>query len=94
MPQATREAGRVTAREEGSVGSQSQDSTLPSSRAFALPAVRRLARVVRQVFGMPDYDRYVEHRRARHPGEPVLSCADYFVQQIERRYSGGPNRCC
>ena len=57
-------------------------------------AFQRFARVVRQIFGMPDYDRYVEHRHVCHPGEPLLSRREYFTQQIERRYENGPSRCC
>ena len=31
-------------------------------------ALRRLLRTVRQVVGAPDYERYLEHQAARHPG--------------------------
>ncbi len=56
--------------------------------------VRALGAVLRQIFGMPDYDGYLEHRRAAHPGEPVMSRAEYFADHLERRYRGGPSRCC
>ena len=50
----------------------------------------------RQVFGMPDYERYLAHAAATHPGQPVLSREDYFNRAIDRRYGGGPGgmRCC
>lgn len=60
-----------------------------------IPLFRRLAAAIRTVFGMPDYDRYVTHREARHRGEPLLSPSDYYAQHLKRRYeSGGPTRCC
>ncbi len=80
-------------RETRNVGSPPTEATLAVSR-FPFPVFRKFARAVRQIFGMPDYDRYVEHRRVCHPGEPVLSRREYFAQQVERRYAGGPNRCC
>jgi len=57
-----------------------------------------LASTLRQVWGMPDYERYVEHLALRHPGEPPLTRAAYFAQYLERRYGTGhggcPTRCC
>ena len=56
---------------------------------------RHLCSACRQVFGMPDYDRYLTHAAARHPGAPVLTRGDFFVQAIERKYgNGGGVRCC
>ena len=81
-------------REEGRVDPSQGGFTLPSS-LFPLPLFQRLARALRVVFGMPDYDRYVTHRRACHPDEPVLSRADHYAEHLRRRYeSGGPTRCC
>ena len=58
-------------------------------------AIRRLARAIRVIFGMPDYEHYVEHRRACHASEPVLSPSEYYAQHLKRRYEGGgPTRCC
>ena len=56
--------------------------------------VSRASRFFRQVFGMPDYERYLDHRRTRHPGEPVLGPRAFYDQQIRRRYEGGMGRCC
>ncbi len=57
--------------------------------------LRAVGAVLRQLFGMPDYDGYLEHRRAAHPGEPVMSRAEYFADHLESRYrGGGPSRCC
>jgi uncharacterized short protein YbdD (DUF466 family) len=44
--------------------------------------LRRLLRLGRQaarlMVGVPDYEAYVAHRKERHPGEPVMSCAEFF----------------
>lgn len=56
--------------------------------------VRYLCSACRQVFGMPDYDRYLAHAAARHPGAPVLTRGDFFAQAIERKYGKGGARCC
>ena len=43
---------------------------------------------------MPDYERYLRHAAERHPGAPVLTRSDFFVQAIERKYGKGGARCC
>ena len=55
---------------------------------------RSLCSACRQVFGMPDYERYLAHAAQRHPGAPVLTRSDFFVQAIERKYGRGGARCC
>jgi uncharacterized short protein YbdD (DUF466 family) len=47
-----------------------------------------------QVFGIPDYDRYVAHRAMHHPGEAMLSRRDFFAQAIDRKYCRSGPRCC
>jgi uncharacterized short protein YbdD (DUF466 family) len=56
--------------------------------------LRKWVSVVKSVVGMPDYDRYLEHRRACHPGKPVLSRGEHYLEYLKRRYSGGAGRCC
>lgn len=58
---------------------------------------RGVAQTARLMVGVPDYDAYVAHRHARHPGEPVLTRAAFHRDRIERRYGvgkGAPPRCC
>src|SRR5882672_7320531 len=101
MPQAT-EKGRGK-REEG-IGhphlgaavppnASSKGSTLPSS-LLPLPLFQRALRTIRTVMGMPDYERYLEHCTLRHPGDPVMTRAEYYSYHISRRYGNGPTRCC
>jgi uncharacterized short protein YbdD (DUF466 family) len=48
----------------------------------------------RRIVGMPDYDAYVAHVRACHPGAAVPSEREYFDQYVRARYENGPTRCC
>jgi uncharacterized short protein YbdD (DUF466 family) len=61
----------------------------------ATELLRRAARVVRQVVGAPDYERYLEHQAARHPGCAPLTPREYYAEFVTRRFGGvGPTRCC
>jgi uncharacterized short protein YbdD (DUF466 family) len=61
----------------------------------AAPRWRSICGACRQVFGIPDYERYLAHAAAQHPGQPVLSREAFCAQAIERRYAGGGGtRCC
>jgi uncharacterized short protein YbdD (DUF466 family) len=56
-----------------------------------------LVRTARLMVGVPDYDAYVAHRQAQHPGEPVMSFEEFFVERQASRYgaNGGKiSRCC
>lgn len=45
--------------------------------------------------GVPDYDRYVEHRRTCHPGAPIMTREEFFRERQSARYGGNRmNRCC
>lgn len=54
----------------------------------------RCARTLRFVVGAPDYERYLEHMRARHPAEKPLSRSDFARQRLDDRYSRPGARCC
>lgn len=72
------------------------DSTsgAPAQGGVFRDRARSLCSACRQVFGMPDYERYLAHSAQRHPGAPVLTRSDFFVQAIERKYGRGGARCC
>ena len=73
-------------------------------QTLARPVLERLRRWYRLaaqtahlMVGLPDYATYVEHRRRRHPGEPVMSREAFFRACQMRRYSpaaGRGMRCC
>ncbi|MGD0991621.1 MAG: YbdD/YjiX family protein [Gemmatimonadales bacterium] len=61
----------------------------------ATELLRRAARVVRQVVGAPDYERYLEHQAAHHPLCAPLTPREYYAEFVTRRFgSAGPTRCC
>ncbi len=59
--------------------------------------IRRIARTawrrVREWSGDAAYDRYLRRVASIRPAQPPLSRAEFYVEQLERRYSR-PNRCC
>ena len=58
------------------------------------PRWRGLCSACRQVFGMPDYERYLAHAAWRHPGAPVLTRGEFCAREFERKYGRGGMRCC
>jgi uncharacterized short protein YbdD (DUF466 family) len=67
-------------------------------RAPAGPTLRARVRgwlgVVRQIVGAPDYERYTEHMRARHPQAPVLTREEFARDRLQQRYDRPGSRCC
>ena len=53
----------------------------------------RTASYVRAVLGVPDYDRYLTHMRAAHPGDRVMSETEFRHTRMNERYSR-TSRCC
>jgi uncharacterized short protein YbdD (DUF466 family) len=55
-----------------------------------------LAQGLRLMVGMPDYGKYLEHMRMRHPGRAVMSYEEFFVDRQRARHGGGGRltRCC
>jgi uncharacterized short protein YbdD (DUF466 family) len=49
---------------------------------------------LREVAGESAYDRYVEHARRAHPGEPVMSRRDFERRRQDARESRTQARCC
>ncbi len=71
------------------------DSQLALSGAKGLPTLlRSVARIMRQLAGMPDYRAYLEHLHHCHPGRPPLGEREFFAEYLRARYADGPNRCC
>jgi uncharacterized short protein YbdD (DUF466 family) len=58
---------------------------------------RQFTRTARLMVGVPDYEAYVAHRKAQHPGEPVMTYAEFFRERQDTRYGakgGRISRCC
>ena len=66
---------------------------------IAAPAVTQLARRTRAaaevIVGVADYDAYLAHTAATHPGQPAMSRDAFFrARQAARFGAGGGLRCC
>jgi len=61
----------------------------------ALVWMSKARSTVKTMFGMPDYEKYLEHHRATHPDQEPMSEKEFYVQRLKDRYeSGGVTRCC
>jgi uncharacterized short protein YbdD (DUF466 family) len=54
----------------------------------------RVGEVLRTVAGAPDYERYVAHMRARHPGDVPLSRDEFARRRLVERYERPGSKCC
>jgi uncharacterized short protein YbdD (DUF466 family) len=66
-----------------------------------MPEVRTLGewmvQTARLMIGIPDYQTYLEHRRAFHPQDPVMTYEEFFRERQDARYAVGKGRfrgCC
>lgn len=59
-------------------------------------AGRYLGQTMRLMVGLPEYSNYITHMEKTHPGEPVMSCEEFFRERQEARYGGNGRvgRCC
>ena len=55
---------------------------------------RNLVRLARRIIGVPDYDRYVAHVAAHHPGAQPMSRDEFVKQRMIDKYSRPGGRCC
>jgi uncharacterized short protein YbdD (DUF466 family) len=56
-------------------------------------SVRRAWRGIREWCGDAAYESYLRAKRRRRTPGRVLTPEEFYVEQLERRYSR-PNRCC
>lgn len=54
----------------------------------------RLAWYLREVSGESAYDRYYEHRRTHHPGEPIMTPEEFWRWRMDERDRNPGARCC
>ncbi len=57
-------------------------------------AGRYLGQAMRLMVGVPEYQTYVAHREATHPGEAVMSYEEFFRERQEAKYGRGKGGCC
>src|SRR5215469_8941131 len=67
------------------------------SRETARVTIQWTKQIARLMVGIPDYEVYVEHRRETHPGEPIMTYEQFFIERRDARYAVGKGRfrgCC
>ena len=55
------------------------------------------AKTARLMVGVPDYQDYVEHCKAFHPNEPIMTYEQFFRERQNARYAYGKGNfrgCC
>ena len=57
-------------------------------------AARGFVGYLREVAGETAYDRYVDHRRAGHPDEPVMTRREFERWRMRQRDEKPGARCC
>jgi len=65
----------------------------PTLRQRIDKVIRRTWRGIREWCGDAAYESYLRSVSRRHAGECLLTAEEFYVKQLERRYSR-PNRCC
>jgi uncharacterized short protein YbdD (DUF466 family) len=50
-------------------------------------------KILRELVGDDAYERYCEHHRHYHTGEPLLDRRAYYLKSQQKKWSG-INRCC
>ena len=66
----------------------------PGSNGKRSGAVAAIARVIKQIIGVPDYERYVAHHRAAHPECEPLAREAFMRERLEARYNRPGSKCC
>ncbi len=56
--------------------------------------VDSVARTLRAIIGVPDYERYVEHCRAHHPECAPMTLKQFAKERFDSRYNKPGTRCC
>jgi uncharacterized short protein YbdD (DUF466 family) len=64
------------------------------TRGLVFEKLLGIRQVCRQMFGIPDYERYLAHAATHHPDLPVLSRREFYARAIERKYGKSGPRCC
>ena len=73
---------------------KSQGPSLDAGQFSLADQVCRVAKVVRTIIGVPDYERYVAHVRECHPDRTPMTRDEFAKNRLDARYSQPGNRCC
>jgi uncharacterized short protein YbdD (DUF466 family) len=54
----------------------------------------QVRRAYLQIFGIPDYERYLAHIASHHPDQAPLTRREFAARAIERKYCRAGPKCC
>lgn len=57
-------------------------------------AMSAIAATMRSIIGVPDYERYLEHMRRRHPAETPMRLEEFEQMRLTDKYLRPGARCC
>ncbi len=63
-------------------------------RARFLSFFGRWASALRAIAGVPDYECYLSHMRARHTGDRIMTETEFNLTRMRERYDRPGSRCC
>jgi uncharacterized short protein YbdD (DUF466 family) len=72
-------------------------SLFDRSASAAHTTMQWTTQTARLMIGVPDYETYVAHRKANHPGQPIMSYVEFFRERQQARYAVSKGRfrgCC
>ena len=69
-------------------------TTMRFAELRSLRGIGKIARVVRRIIGVPDYDVYLAHMRACHTGVEPIGRDAFARDALARRYERPGSRCC
>jgi uncharacterized short protein YbdD (DUF466 family) len=61
---------------------------------FIISFLSRAGSVTRAMLGVPDYQRYLTHMRAAHPGDRVMSETEFRHTRMNDRSNRAGAKCC
>lgn len=67
---------------------------LASYTDLARSTSEAIARTVRTIVGVPDYELYLQHVLEHHPEVKPMTREEFARDQLENRYNRPGNRCC
>lgn len=65
-----------------------------SMRTRFAQLLRGIWSALRNLSGDDAYERYLAHLKRHHPEMEPPSRRSFFLAEQQRRWNGGPNRCC
>ena len=63
-------------------------------RKFVSEALGAAVSTMRAIIGVPNYERYLEHMRRRHPSETPLRFEEFEQQRLADKYLRPGAKCC